>query len=258
MNRVLERQRDVVGGITFVVFVIALIVGGFFLTRYLTSEKEHIKVLKNEVDKYKLDASKDLVYYENETIVSAEPDIVHKDIVINLKEASTINEILKEEMESSVRNSVKKISESEIDPNRELLFNEEDIFSAKERNYSVYESLNYLSVLVTDSDFSCYTGSSIVKEHAYTFSLSTGKRLSNETLIGFANLSIDDIKNKIRTKLEQDQQDFAEGIFINIDDTINSINVNDAVIYTNKLGKVVITIVVKTNEDSYNDTIELN
>ena len=143
MNRVLERQRDLFGGIAFVVFVIVLIVGGFFLTRYLTSEKEHIKVLKNEIDKYKLDASKDLVYYENETIVSAEPDIVHKDIVINLKEASTINEILKEEMESSIRNSIKKISESEIDPNRELLFNKEDIFSAKERNRSSVSGSQY-------------------------------------------------------------------------------------------------------------------
>lgn len=257
MNRNLERRKDLIGGITFVIFIVFLIVGGFFLTRYLTSEKEHKKVVQSEIDKLKIDSSKDLVYFENETVVSADPDIVHKDIIINLKEADTVNELLKEKMDA-IRTTVKKISESQIDPNREILFKEEDIFSANERDYSVYESLNYLSVLVTDSEFSCYTGSTIKDQQAYTFSLSTGKRLSNETLLGYTGLSIDEVKNKVRLKLEEDQKDFNEGNSILIDETINSINVNDALIYANKSGKIVITIVVKTNEDSYNDTIELN
>ena len=241
MNRDLERKKDLIGGIIFVVFVVFLIVGGFFLTRYLTSEKEHKKVIQSEIDKLKIDTKKDLVYYENETIVSADPDIVHKDIVINLKEADTVNEILKEKMDD-IRNSVKKISETQVDPNKEIEFGKEDIYSAKERDYTVYESLNYLSVLVTDSDFSCYTGSLITKQQAYTFSLSTGKRLSNETLLGYADIEIDDVKNIIKNKLEQDQQEFTDGSYILIDETINNININDAIIYTNKSGKVVITI----------------
>lgn len=257
MNRGLERKKDLVGGISFIIFIIVLIVGGFFLTRYLTSEKEHKKVLQNEIDKLKIDAEKDLVYFENETEVSSDPDIVHKDIIINLKEADTVNELLKDSMEP-IRTSVKKISESQMDPNKEVLFDEEDIYFAKERNYTVYESLNYLSVLVTDSDFSCYTGSNITKQQAYTFSLSTGKRLSNETLLGYADISIDGVKEKIKAKLEEDQKDFTDGNYILIDETINAINVNDAIIYTNKSGKIVITFVVKTNDDSYNDTIELN
>ena len=257
MNRWLERRKDLIGGITFIVFVIALVIGGFFLTRYLTSDKEHQKVIQSEIDKLKIDPKKDLVYYENETFISSDPGIVHKDIIINLKEADTVNELLKEKMDS-IRTTVKKISESEVDPNKEILYNSEDIFSAKERDYTVYESLNYLSVLVTDSDFSCYTGSEITKQQAFTFSLSTGKRLSNDTLLGYAKVSIDDVKNKVRTKLENDQKDFTDGNTINIDETINSINAKDAIIYTNKSGKIVITIVVKTNEDSYNDTIELN
>ena len=257
MNRNLERQKDLIGGIGFIVFVIILIVGGFFLTRYLTSEKEHKKVVQNEINKLKIDTSKELVYFENETVVSDEPDIVHKDIVINLKEADTVNEILKDKMDQ-IRNSVKKISESQVDPNREMLFSEGDIFSATERNYTVHESYKYLSVLVIDSDFNCYTGSTITNEEAYTFSLSTGKRLSNETLLGYTGLNIDEVKAKIREKLEKDQLEFNDGTVINIDETLNSVNVKDSIIYANKSGKIVISIVVKTNEDSYNDTIELN
>jgi len=257
MNRDLERRKDLIGGITFVSFVIVLIIGGFFLTRYLTSEEEHVKVVQNEIDKLKIDSKKDLVYYENETIISSDANIVHKDIVINLKEADTVNEILKEKMDN-IRTTVKKISESQIDESREMLFGKEDIYSTDERDYTVYESLKYLSVIVTDSEFSCYTGSTIKEQHAYTFSLSTGKRLSNDTLLGYADTTIDDVKNKIRNKLEQDQNDFTDGTIINIDETLNAINAENALIHTNKSGKIVITYVVKTSEDSYNDTIELN
>ncbi|MBR5662462.1 MAG: hypothetical protein IKX00_02280 [Bacilli bacterium] len=256
MNRYLERKKDFIGGITFIIFVAVLIVGGFFLTRYLTSEKEHKKVVQSEIDKLKIDSKKDLVYYENEIILSPDPDIIHKDIIINLKEADTVNELLKKSMDN-IRNSVKKKGEVEIDSSKELLY-DIDIISTKERNYTVYESLKYLSVLVTDSDFTCYNGSTITSQTAYTFSLSTGKRLSNDTLIGYAGLSIDDIKNKVRNKLEEDQKDLHDGETINIDETINLINIKDLVIYTNKTGKIVISFVVKTNDDSYNDTIELN
>lgn len=257
MNRNLERRKDFIGGVAFIAFVVVLIVGGFFLTRYLTSEEEHKKIVQNEIDKLKADSKKELVYYENETVVSADPEIVHKDIIINLKEADTVNEILKVSMDE-IRTTVKKISESTLDPNKDLLFDEGEIYSSKERNYNVYESLNYLSILVTDSNFDCYTGSSITKQQAYTFSLTNGKRLSNETLIGYAGITIDDIKNKARNKLEEDQKEFTDGSYILIDESINNIDINNAIIYTNKSGKIVISIVVKTNDDSYNDTIELN
>ena len=256
MNRNLERKKDFIGGITFIIFVVILIVGGFFVTRYLTSEKEHKKVLQSEIDKLKMDPKKDLVYYENETILSPDPDIIHKDIIINLKEADTVNELLKESMDK-IRTSVKKKGEVEVDSSKDILY-DIDIVSSKERNYTVYESLKYLSVLVTDSDFTCYNGSTITSQTAYTFSLTTGKRLSNETLLGYANLSINDVKNKIRSKLEEDQKELTDGQTINIDETINLINIKDLVIYTNKSGKIVTSFVVKTNEDSYNDTIELN
>ena len=256
MNRDLERKKDFIGGITFVVFVITLIVGGFFLTRYLTSDKEHQKVVQNEIDKLKINPKKDLVYYENENILCADPDLVHKDIIINLKEADTVNELLKDSMDK-IRTTVKKKGEVEIDSNRDILY-DIDVVQTSERSYTVYESLKYLSVLVTDGEFNCYDGSTITSQKAYTFSLTNGKRLSNETLLGYASSSVTDVKNKIRTKLEDDQKDFTDGSTINIDETINSISDKDLVIYANKSGKIVVTFVVKTNQDSYNDTIELN
>ena len=51
-----------------------------------------------------------------------------------------------------IRKSVKKTSENQVDTTREIQFDNSDIFSAKERDYVSYESANYISLVVTDSD----------------------------------------------------------------------------------------------------------
>jgi len=255
-SRQLERRKDFIGSIVFVSFIFVLIVGGFFVTKYLTSDTEKDKIKKDQVNNLKTNQKEELVYYENEDVISEEPEIVYKDIVINLVGNSTTNDILKEEMDK-IRTSVKKISESELDPNKEVLYKENDIFTAKERNYNVYESSNYLSVVIVDSNFNCYTGSDISSVKSYTFSLSTGKNISNQTLLGYKKLDIDSVKNKVREKLTKDQADFGEDTTILIDDTVNVINIDNACVYINKTGKLVISVIVKTSEGSYNDVIEL-
>ena len=257
MSRTLERRRNLIGGIAFVSFVLFLIVGGFFLTKYLTSDTEKEKIQQKGIDNLKIDESKDLIYFKNETPISDDPDIVFRDVVVNLKGNETLNELINKDSEN-IRSSVKKISESEVDKSREILYAESDIFSSLERNYLSYESSKYLSLIVYDGEYNCYTGSQIKSIKTYNFSLSTGKQLSNETILGFNSLSIDDVKNKIRTKLEADQADFGEENQIDFDSTINAITLQNANLFFKASGKLYITVIVKTNQDSYNDTIELN
>lgn len=257
MNRNLERKRDFIGSILFVCFIFVLIVGGFFGTKYLTSDSQKKQIHKNEISKFKADSKKDFVYFEDEVTVCEDPDIVHKDIVINIMGAETLNEILKKE-NADIRASVKKISESELDTSREVLYDEGDIFFSRERNYSVLESSKYLSIIITDAEFNCYTGSQITGVKTYNFNLANGKQLSNETILGFNSMSIDDVKNKISEKLASDQEEFGENTIISAEDTLNSITLENAAIYYNKTGKLMVSIIVKTNQESYNDTIELN
>ena len=257
MNRSLERRKDLIGGILFISLIIILIVGGFFLTRYLTSDKEKDKALKKEINQFKIDEEKELIYFENEEAISDAPDIIYKDVVINLKEADTVNELLKKDMDE-IRKSVKKTSENPVDTTKEILFDNSEILSAKERNYASYESANYLSLVVTDSNFDIYTGSTITNQASYIFSLTNGKRLSNDTLLGYNNLTIDMVKEKIRVKLSDDQLEMGEENTILIDDTINAITTDNAVMYVSRTGKLCLTFIVKTTNDSYNDSIELN
>lgn len=257
MNRSLERRKDLIGGILFITLIITLIVGGFFLTRYLTSDKEKSKARENELKQFKIDEKKEFIYYENEEVISEAPDIVYKDVVINLKEADTVNELLKNKMDE-IRKTVKKTSETPVDTTKEILFDNSEIYSAKERNYISYESANFLSLVITDSDFDIYTGSKITNQEAYTFSLTNGKRLSNETLLGYNNLTFDMVKEKIRVKLSDDQLELGAESTILVDDTINAINPDNAVLYVNRTGKLCLAIIVKTTNDSYNDNVELN
>ena len=257
MNRSLERKKDLIGGILFISFVLFLIIGGYFLTRYMTSDKEKEKAAKNEINQFKIDDKKDLVYFDNEEVISDAIDLVYKDVIINLKEADTVNELLKSQMDE-IRKSVKKTSENQVDTTREIQFDNSDIFSAKERDYVSYESANYISLVVTDSDFDIYTGSKITNQDSYTFSLSNGKRLSNETLLGYNNLTLDMVKEKIRVKLTDDQTEINDGTSILVDDTINAINSENAVLYVNRSGKLCLSFIVKTSNESYNDNIELN
>lgn len=256
MNRGLERRKNLIGSLTFIIFVLVLVVGGFFLTRYLTDDSQIKTIRKKENNSFKVEKDKDFVYFENEDPVSQDPGIVYKDIIINIQGANTINELLNEKMKS-LRASVKKISESEVDKSREILYSEDDIFYALERDYNVYESSNYLSILITDSEFNCYTGSEIKEVSTYNFSLTNGKLLSNETLIGYKKITIDEIKEKVRNKLVKDQEEFGDNNQINIDETVNSITLDKAALYINKYGKLVISVVVKTAQENYNDTIEL-
>jgi len=257
MSRTLERKRNLIGGIGFVSFVLFLIIGGFFLTKYLTSDNEKEKIQQKEIDNLKIAEEKELIYFTNEKVISEDPDIVFQDIVVNIKGNETLNEVINNDMEN-IRSSVKKISESEVDRSREILYEESDIFYSLERNYLSYESSKYLSLIIYDGEYNCYTGSTINKLKTYNFSLGTGKQLSNETVLGFNSMSIDDVKNKVRVKLEEDQKDFSEDSQINFDETLNGITLTDAALFFKPTGKLYISVIVKTNQESYNDTIELS
>lgn len=257
MNRNLERKRDFIGSILFVCFVFTLIVGGFFATKYLTSDSQKKQIRKDEQSKFKVDSKKDFVYFDNVVTICEDPDIVHKDLVINLIGTDTLNEILKSENDI-IRASVKKISESELDPAKEVLYDEGDIFYSKERNYSSFESSKYLSILITDGEFNCYTGSQITSVKSYNFNLANGKQLSNPTILGFYSMNIEDVKSKISEKLAADQAEFGENNTINVEETLNGITIENAALYYNNAGKLNISFIVKTSQESYNDTIELN
>ena len=257
----IDGKNNVVGGIAFLIFILVLAIGGFFLTKSLTSkdnDSNNTKVQKDVLtNEHKIDKEKDFIYYSNEKFISIEPDITYKDVTINLDTAETINKELKTELDS-IRNTVKYIKDNELDPNREIMY-EDEIYSASERNYETYEYKEYISLLVKDYEFNCYDGSLLKRLKSYVFNVTTGKLLLDNDLLDMYNTNMDIIKAMARDQLLKDQVIEEEVELINIEETINGLNdSSNYAIYIDKYGDLYISYIVKTSQVDYNETMKLN
>lgn len=258
-----DTKRNIIGSITFILIILVLAIGGYFLTIYLTQddikEKENISEEKVS-DIHKVNKEKDYVYFENEKFISMEPDITYKDVVINLDTAETLNQTLKNELDE-IRTSVKYISDNELDHNRTVMYDGENIFSAKERNYESFLYKEYISLLVKDYDFNCYDGSLLKSLKSYVFNIDTGKMVLPNDLLNLYNFDINQIIDKVRNELLKEQiiDEETNQELILIEDTINSLSdSNNYAIYIDKYGDLYISFIVKTNEVDYNKNMKLN
>ena len=256
-----ESRNNIIGSILFITLVLFLGIGGFFLTKSLTTDKgEKENEIKEEIvsDEHKIDKEQDFIYYSNDKFISIEPDITYKDVTINLKTAETINRELKTELDN-IRNSVKYISDNELDPTKEVMYDAENIYSASERNYESFEYKEYISLLVKDYEFNCYDGSLLKKLRSYVFNVSSGKLLLNNDLLDMYDVNMENVKNEIRTKLQNEQVVEEEMELIKIDETISGLdNPDNYALYIDKYGDLNISYIVKTNQVDYNKTMKLN
>lgn len=255
-----ETRSNTIGSILFVLLILVLAVGGYFFTKSITIEKEESKLTTDKAtisDEYKLDKEQDFIYYSNEKFISMEPDITYKDVIINLTTAETINKSLKQELDV-IRNSVKYIKDNELDPNREVMYNDE-IYSASERNYETFAYKEYISLLVKDYEFNCYDGSLLSKLRSYVFDVTTGKMLLANDLLDKYNTNMDRVKSTVRDYLTKNQTYEEEIEIINIEETIAGLdNPDNYAIYIDKYGDLYISYIVKTSQVDYNETMKLN
>ena len=109
-------KKSIFMSILFLVVLISLIVGGqIYVNKLQKSDKAKSEKHVSNND-FRLDKKKDYIYYENEKVISDEPEIVFTDVIINLKGADVINASLKSEMDS-IRNSVVLLNDNNKDAN---------------------------------------------------------------------------------------------------------------------------------------------
>lgn len=255
-----ESKSNIIGSILFVLLILVLGIGGFFFTKSITADKEEEKKPDVETiisDEHKIDKEQDFIYYSNESFISMEPDITYKDVTINLNTAETINRTLKSELDT-IRTSVKYIKDNELDPNREVMY-EDEIYSASERNYETYEYKEYISLLVKDYEFTCYDGSLLKKLRSYVFNVATGKLLLTNDLLDMFNTNMDEVKSRVRDYLIKNQSFEEEVELIKIEETITGLDNDDNyAVYIDKYGDLYISYIVKTNQVDYNESMKLN
>ena len=231
----------------FVIFV--FIFGGFYLMK--KSEK-----LKNVVDKkvtevkdtdIRLDKTKDYIYYSDVNVVEGELDIEYKNININFEDKDGVAGIVNKENEEMSKSPVYDETIEEANYNH--------LISAKFAKYEIIHYADYITLVVNKYSFDYKTIITTLGSDVYVFDKTTGKLYNNDELLSKFSVNKDDINGKLETYLN-DKNLVSEENKIDVEQTIsNNTKYN---LYVDKLGRLVISILVKAEKSDYNDIIVLS
>ena len=233
----------------FIFVILVFIFGGFYLMK--KSEK-----LKNVVDKkvtevkdtdIRLDKTKDYIYYSDVNVVEGELDIEYKNININFEDKEGVAAIVNKENEEMSKTPVYDETNEEANYNH--------LISAKFAKYEIIHYVDYITLVVNKYSFDYKTIITTLGSDVYVFDKTTGKLYNNDELLSKFSINKDDIKGKIETYLN-DKNLVSEENKIYVEQTIsNNTKYN---LYVDKLGRLVISILVKAEKSDYNDIIVLS
>ena len=233
----------------FIFVILVFIFGGFYLMK--KSEK-----LKNVVDKkvtevkdtdIRFDKTKDYIYYSDVNAVEGELDIEYKNININFEDKDGVAAIVNKENEEMSKSPVYDETNEEANYNH--------LISAKFAKYEIIHYVDYITLVVNKYSFDYKTIITTLGSDVYVFDKTTGKLYNNDELLSKFSINKDDINEKVKTYLN-DKNLVSEENKIDVEKTIsNNTKYN---LYVDKLGRLVISILVKAEKSDYNDIIVLS
>ena len=232
----------------FIIIVLVFIFGGFYLMKKSESLKNEVnQTISEEKDTdIRIDKTKEYIYFTNLKVIESELDIEYKDIVINFED--------KENIQNVINTENKEFSESVKydESNEKAIYNH--LVSAKFNKFDIFYYSNYISIVKNTYSFDYENLVTFIQSKAYVFDKKTGKLYNNDELLSIFNINKDDIKGVITTYLND--QNLITDNPINVDETIN--NISNYELYVDKLGRLVVTILVKAEQSNYNDVIVLS
>ena len=233
----------------FIFVILVFIFGGFYLMK--KSEK-----LKNVVDKkvtevkdtdIRFDKTKDYIYYSDVNVVEVELDIEYKNININFEDKDGVAAIVNKENEEMSKSPVYDETNEEANYNH--------LISAKFAKYEIIHYVDYITLVVNKYSFDYKTIITTLGSDVYVFDKTSGKLYNNDELLSKFSINKEDINEKVKTYLN-DKNLVSEENKIDVEQTIsNNTKYN---LYVDKLGRLVISILVKAEKSDYNDIIVLS
>ena len=233
----------------FIFVILVFIFGGFYLMK--KSEK-----LKNVVDKkvtevkdtdIRFDKTRDYIYYSDVNVVEGELDIEYKNININFEDKDGVAAIVNKENEEMSKSPVYDETNEEANYNH--------LISAKFAKYEIIHYVDYITLVVNKYSFDYKTIITTLGSDVYVFDKTSGKLYNNDELLSKFSINKDDINEKVKTYLN-DKNLVSEENKIDVEKTIsNNTKYN---LYVDKLGRLVISILVKAEKSDYNDIIVLS
>ena len=255
-----ERNKAIAGCIIFAALILILGVGGYIYAFKIGKHNTKEIIQTQEIVDNKINSDKEYVYFENERVVSDTLNIVYRDVVVNLDNASAkeFNDNIVSE-NTELYKGIKKISDQQIEEGKEVAYDTDDIYSAILRDYATYTYKDYISVVISDKEYNCFDGLSKKEDiKAYVFDKEKNQKISNVALLMEYNTSVDKVKEEIKNKLDEKQTEDEEGNkVLKIDETLKSITDGDYAVYVDNNGSLIIKYIVKSNDIDYNDSIEI-
>ncbi len=247
----MEDIRSKFAVIIFIVILAVFVIGGYFGTKYMLNRpKEETKEEIVEITEKRIDPSKDYMYFSEEENVVEEYLMGYKKITINFESGKTIESTLNKEVEEYSKTVVKLNEENT--PETITFPNEEGIFSLTYKNYEIIEYGNYVTLIAEDFKYDVVSYTTALKIDSFIFNKNTGLIVTEEDLLKINDITIDEIKGLIRTKLE----------VLNLDSNINKVDETvknlDYALYVNNLGKLEIRYLVKSTKQDYYDKLVIN
>lgn len=259
----MENNKNVLGMTLLLIIILFFSVGGFFLMRYFTSDNhgKNKANIEEVIKDLRLDKSRDYIYFENGEEVLESEEIHHDTAVFNFSSLQYLNEQLKKE-EDELYADVKYTKDMELpkedNEGNEITYNENDegYYSLKYRDYDDSQFGNYVSLVVKDYYYDIKDGNDPINLKGYVVDINTGKLVSEDDLLAKYDVTMDKIREKVKERLSDTQVLVGEESVINIEETLK--NIDKHALTINKVGKLMITFVVKSNQNNYNDSVVIN
>ncbi len=238
--------------ITFIIFLLFLIVGGYFATSYFSNNLE--KKENNEEKEFediRIDTSKDYFVINFEKELIAENEIVSSKIEINFGSYEYIEDSINNLIDE-YNSSIVYESSVELEENTVVNSNSEGIYSL---NYIDFETINFgdnLTLIVKKYSYDIVNHVKAIGFEVYSFDKTTGDLINEEDFENKHNKTDQEIKNLIEENLKSDNE--LSGI-INVEETINNLEYS---VYMNENGKVEVLYLVKSTKQDYYDKLEIN
>lgn len=249
-----ENFKNKLGLTFFILVIVFLLVGGFIYTNHILNPTNKNEESKKEVN-YKIDKDNPYIYYKNEEVISESAEIYYKDVVINLNTQQDLNSILDSENER-YKSNIKYLSDASLLSDDLINYKNDNLYMLTYREYENYEYENYVSLVLNDFNYSCFDNSTFIGTKSYIFDTSNGKQLTEDEILALYDVSMEEIKNKIRNVLDEKQTTNEEGNpLLKIDETLNEFT--QYALYINEYGRLYITYLVKTSDVDYNEIMEV-
>ena len=233
----------------FIFVILVFIFGGFYLIKKSEKLKNVVgkKVTEVKDTDIRFDKTKDYIYYSDVNVVEGELDIEYKNININFEDKDGVAAIVNKENEEMSKSPVYDETNEEANYNH--------LISAKFAKYEIIHYVDYITLVVNKYSFDYKTIITTLGSDVYVFDKTTGKLYNNDELLSKFSINKEDINEKVKTYLN-DKNLVSEENKIDVEKTIsNNTKYN---LYVDKLGRLVISILVKAEKSDYNDIIVLS